>query len=512
MVIETKSPPAVAESPHFAPSYRKDRRESEDFDTAESPKQLVRKVFPSSRWLVAIIVTFAGLSIFYNLTTPIGEGPDEQDHIRYVEHLVRFYSLPDISIPEGSDRPYTIEAKQPPLYYMMQAGLMLALGRGGNALAPELPEDKSFGPKKTDDDTRYDHPPVPMGLLPWTYIMRLFSMLFGIPIILLVFATTREVFSASDHEPLAVGAAAATGLLPQFTFMFSVVNNDHLAILVGVAISYYLVRILKRGANWRRTAKLGLLLGLALWTKNNNLVFIPVGLFVLVLSGLPGRFTYAPNLLRKTWRSWIAKHVGMILLASALCVIVGGWWMLRHQLIYGDPFARDAINQMAARVFPGYDTGYTRSDPGDLVTQVIFMIGTHFGAFGFMAVLAPAILYNSYITLILLSMVGLLAAMARRKMSGVQAACLMLGILTLELFYAAMVYYGVWESRLLYPTLALTSMLLVSGMYYLVRVLLPKNSEFFAATVSAIIWVVFMGASNIYMLLAAQIPAFYGKL
>ncbi len=52
----------------------------------------------------------------------------------------------------------------------------------------------------------------------------------------------------------------------------------------GSATSYWLARLLPRGTRLVDAATLGMLLGLALLTKMNNLIYLPVGLLVLAVS------------------------------------------------------------------------------------------------------------------------------------------------------------------------------------------------------------------------------------
>src|SRR6476469_562210 len=77
-------------------------------------------------WLYFILTAYTLLALAYNLAVPIGEGPDEIDHIRYVEYIVRYGQFPPIGTG-SSQRPYTIEAKQPPTYYLLQAAIMYVL-------------------------------------------------------------------------------------------------------------------------------------------------------------------------------------------------------------------------------------------------------------------------------------------------------------------------------------------------------------------------------------------------
>ncbi|HEX9991259.1 MAG TPA: glycosyltransferase family 39 protein [Chloroflexia bacterium] len=509
MITDTPSRPAQADSllatnghiTYTAPS----RREAPKPHTSPTPTYT-----PGRKWLLAIIYAYVGLCTLYTLLTPIGEGPDEYHHIRYVEYLVRYGQLPPIRTGDSTP-PYTLEAKQPPTYYLLNAGIMLALGRSGKLLVPDLTHRPYGGQYLDPPATMYPHAPVPADLLPWTYIMRATGMLFGICTILLTFATVRQVFPRQEESPLAVGAAALVGLLPQFTFISSVVNNDNLAILIGVATSYVMVRILMHGANWRRAASLGVMLGLVLLGKSNLLIFIPAGLLVLCLPGLPLRS------LRGNPRNWgrpnlayIKHRLPLLALSLVICALVGGWWTFRNISTYGDPLGHNAVNQMASEIALNPVVAVPVTDSADIgmhVRQLVFTSRTHFGWFGWEAVEAPALLYGLYFALISLSIIGLLLDFKRRTINGRQAACLLLGALIFELGYVAMTYNAAWRGRLIFPALALTSLLVVRGTYSWLN-LLSKGRLGYAPTAAML--AAFLGLSNVYCLFALLVPAYYG--
>src|SRR6476659_4577296 len=77
--------------------------------------------------LAAIVLLSVALSIAYARVIPWGEAPDETSHERYVEYVVRFARLPEIT----ANHPYTNESQQPPLYYALGA-----LAVWGSRLAP----------------------------------------------------------------------------------------------------------------------------------------------------------------------------------------------------------------------------------------------------------------------------------------------------------------------------------------------------------------------------------------
>lgn len=472
------------------------------------PPPALDRVFHERRWLVFIILLYTILCLFYNLLTPIGEGPDELDHIRYVEYLVRFGSFPPIRTGT-SQPPYTIEAKQAPAYYAINAGVMLALGRSGKSLAPELSQTSQAEFERTR--MRYIHTPIPPDLVPWTYIMRLVGALFGIATIILTYATVREVFPRPEEAPLSISAAAMVGLLPQVTFLSSVVNNDNFAKLVGASVAYTLVRLLLRGVTWRRAASLGILLGVLLLSKQNNLIYVPVSLLTLLLPALP-RFRPASGA-TSSWRLWagawlrfLKARLPIVVLVATLAFAIGGWWYARNVLLYDDILARSAVNEMVREAMPTYITVIDMSDARQHAKGLLITASTHFAWFGWESVPAPIPLYLMYFALLFMSVVGLIIEVLRHQLTGNQAACLMLALLVFELFYISQIYQSFWRGRFLFPALVLTSLLAARGTYTWMSVLIRNQSAYVS---SAIVWVVFLIISNLYCLLGALVPTFY---
>ncbi|MGA7730988.1 MAG: glycosyltransferase family 39 protein [Chloroflexia bacterium] len=448
-------------------------------------------------WLLAILAAYALLSLAYNLLVPVGEGPDEVDHIRYVEHIVRYGHLPAIGTG-SSERPYTIEAKQPATYYLIQAAVMLALGRDGKQLIPEMETDLAF----RTTGVRYRHPPIPDDLLPWTHIMRFFGMLCGLGTIVLLYATTREVFTDERRAPLAL-AVASMGLLPQFTFITSVVNNDHLAIVMGAAISYLMARTLMRGVTWRASLLLGLALGVGLMTKTNLLVYIPIALLALALPGMP-RFAAKEKGAWGGWaREWAAfarKRVPVLAVVGAICLLVGGWWLLRNLLKYGDLLGTSAVSEMAQQVFPRFIITFDASDPAVFFERLMYTVDTHLGWFGWESLRAPEPFFWVYYALLVLAILGLVALIFRQELTGWQKACLMLAVLVFELFYVSLVWHGAWRGRLLFPALASTGLLAVVGTYSWLGMVLKGRWKESAPMVTAVVWGGFLLVANVVSL------------
>ena len=69
--------------------------------------------------LFALVTLYLLLGLGYSLVVPLGESPDEVDHVRYVQFLTSKGRLP-VMQPVAADND-TMEANQPPLYYLLGA-------------------------------------------------------------------------------------------------------------------------------------------------------------------------------------------------------------------------------------------------------------------------------------------------------------------------------------------------------------------------------------------------------
>jgi hypothetical protein len=66
-------------------------------------------------WLLAaVLLAFVTLAVWYSVTIPLGEAPDEVPHFTYIRYLAQHRTLPTTHDEH--------EAFQPPLYYALAAG------------------------------------------------------------------------------------------------------------------------------------------------------------------------------------------------------------------------------------------------------------------------------------------------------------------------------------------------------------------------------------------------------
>ncbi len=109
-----------------------------------------------------------------------------------------------------------------------------------------------------------------------------------------------------------------------FTYVHGVVNNDPLLICAFAGTAWQWARILRFGASRREVLVLGLLIGVAINTKETALGLLPLSLVVLALE--PGAMS---------WRQRLARMGAII----AVATVLAGWWYARKWALYGRPMA-----------------------------------------------------------------------------------------------------------------------------------------------------------------------------
>ena len=243
-------------------------------------------------FMSALIVLYLLFAVAYNLitpaATPIQHNPDENAHLIYVQTVASGH------LPVFTDVMHGYENHQPPLYYVLCVPVYLAAhGLGASAAA---------------------------------HAVRVVSILLGA---LLIFASYRCIRLAFPEQPwAALGTAACVGLLPGNVALSASVTNDALInLLAAICLCLLAAWVGKPGAGDRQAIWLGLVLGAGIWTKTTALVLFPTVLLACYLT--------ARN--RQTSPAGAGRMAGV---ACGLGFVIGLPWLLRNQLLYGDPLAQ----------------------------------------------------------------------------------------------------------------------------------------------------------------------------
>ena len=244
--------------------------------------------------LTGLVLAYLLLAVGYGMVTPAAtpeqHNPDENAHMQYVQTLASGH------LPVFTDAMHGYENHQPPLYYALAAPFYRAAKGQGEATA--------------------------------TRAVRAVSIVLGALLILASFWCVRTAFP--DQPWLALGTSAAVGLLPGNVAVSASVTNDALTNLVlaaGLGLLAKLVMVTEPSDRNRWALWLGAALGLGIWTKASALLLFPTVLLACYLLA-------ARNL---TTGAQAARVAGI---ACGLGAFIGLPWLLRNQILYGDPLAQ----------------------------------------------------------------------------------------------------------------------------------------------------------------------------
>lgn len=350
----------------------------------------------ANRFLLAILALYLALGVTYSVVNPLFESPDEALNYENIRFLIEERRLPVLK----PDKP--TKAHHPPLYYVLGALLTHWVPNQHFEAITERVNPfwiHKVGEYSVDNKSLYLHNPtlehfpyrdVALGV----HLVRWLSLLMGLGTVLLIYRTTRELLP--DHPSLAVGAAALIAFNPMLLFISSSVHDDPLANLVAAALLYITARTLSQGATTRRAVALGLLTGAAILTKLTCLLILPtVGLALLwrVLSDQK----------RSGWQETL--RLGAVV--AMLALLVGGWWLVRNQILYGEP------TSMGRQVEAWGGTRENAPDVAAAIRELSFLHDSFWGAFGYGQIPMPHWVDGLTRILSLLTIGGLMLFAAR---------------------------------------------------------------------------------------------------
>lgn len=342
-----------------------------------------------NRILLLILLGYVLVSVTYALATPPLESSDEYKHYPVVQHIQTTFRLPVLDPDEPGL--WLQEAVQPPLYYVLMAGLTFWIDTSD---LPDLhqvnPHAFVGNPNQVANKNLIIHRPTDEQF-PWqgsvlaVYVIRLATILLGMGTIVV---TAR--LGALLHGPdIGLLAAALTAFNPMFLFVHAAVNNDALSILLGSLGLYLLVNLWRDSPDprreWSRYVILGAVLGLGIVTKLSLAGLL--ALAGLALAWLSWR--------RREWRHLVFG--GSLILAMAMLLVLP--WIIRNWQLYENPTALNVfIEVQATRDGPITWQGWV----GEFGT----FYRSYWGLFGGVNIAMPEFLYSIYNLLALAGVIG----------------------------------------------------------------------------------------------------------
>jgi 4-amino-4-deoxy-L-arabinose transferase-like glycosyltransferase len=384
----------------------------------------------------ALVAAYILVGYLYAVGMPAGKGPDETAHARYVEYLAQERKLPVFN-PADPDPDY--EFHQPPLYYLICMPTYLLAG--------------------SDEAARQT--------------LRFLTLLLSAALLYLTFALGRSL--APDNPWTALGAAGVVAFLPMQLALSTSIGNDALANTFCAAAVLLLVLYLRghglHNARERERAPgagsavaVGIMIGLAVLTKSIAVLLFPVAWLAAVLAARRSE--------RFAWRQ-LARDVA---LTTGIALLLCGWWLLRNQLLYGDPLAQGAFLQAFEGRRPSpqsfmeqYDVSLLGSYVGEVMIWTAASVTGVFGPvranrFAFF----PFWVYIATGLAAAVAAVGFARYLSRGKLAGWQrqawGLCALLAALLLASFVQFNMHFFQAQARYLFPALAPAALAVCLGL------------------------------------------------
>lgn len=415
--------------------------------------------------MVGIGVVFVILGTIYSLITPVFEASDEIDHYPVVQYIATTGKLP-IQHP-GKESLWHQEGSQPPLYYLMSAGLTYWINTSdlGTVLIRN-PHAKLGIPLDPENKNMLIH--TPAEAFPWhstvlaVHIIRFFGVLLGLGTVCFAYLIAYQIDPANQWLP--IFAAAVTAFNPMFIFISASVNNDNLAILLCSWTMWLCTRIIKDGLTVRRAASLSITTALAAISKISGLTLLPIIGVVLVVYGIRTR----------QWQRVLYTTIAGV----TTIMLFAGWWYVRNIILYHELLGLKTHIAVA---------GGRTIDLVTLIRQESYGFWVAYWAlFGAVNILADSAVYGFYALLSAISIIGMIIWFLRQLLLDSLDAMLVPGILVLQ---AMVVLVGIirWtmqtyasQGRLLFPAIGALSALTALGLLSTV----PKGAQPLVALVA----------------------------
>lgn len=359
-------------------------------DHRNNPISPVRK-----HWsLFLILLAYLALGLTYSVVDPILEASDEVFHYPVVKQIADGRGLP-IQDPKDLTPLWQQEGSQPPLYYLIAAGLTSWIDTGtmdtiilknphAQIGRPGARNNVNMVVHSAEEDFPYH------GVSLAVHLIRVLSVLMGAGTVALIYLIALTV--VPGNRILASLATALAAFNPMFLFISASVNNDNLTILLCTLGLYLILRGVRSRPSWTWALGLGIVAALSTLTKLSG-----ISLFPLVA------FAFASVAARRgSWRTLVT----WALIVAAVFVVLDGWWLWRNFQLFGDPTGLNAMLDRAGR---------RPTNPGPFVlwAEGQGFRRSYWGVFGGFDVGADEVFYQFFDALSALGLLGLVVLLVR---------------------------------------------------------------------------------------------------
>jgi len=412
--------------------------------------------------LIVLVYLFLGLA--YGLVVPLFENLDEVEHFEVTRYVADHGRLPVHGTPASETYHYRQEASQPPLYYLLSAGLVRLLELRADDTTPFLHLNPwvACGPGGAslyDNRAVLYHNPN-LEAFPWqgtslmVHVLRAWSTVLQAVTVASTYALARLAFPRRREVGLL--AMAIVAFNPQFLLVASGVNNDNLVVPLVTIGLHLLLRTWRDGLSARRAVGLGVLTGLAGLAKLSGWLLLPLSATVILIRACrPTSSSTRPPVSSSTRLSPASLFIVHCSLFIFPALAVSGWWFWRNWQLYGDPTALQPMLELVG----------TRS--GSLI-QPLLEAGWMFRSFWGQIPCSfyPPGFYAFYAVLTTLALGGLVRHW-RRLASAERATVAILA----GWFLLVVASWARWDAvtpapggRLLFPALPAVALLMALGM------------------------------------------------
>ncbi|MDX1413224.1 MAG: DUF2142 domain-containing protein [Candidatus Promineifilaceae bacterium] len=387
---------------------------------AETGRSLATKYEPK-RIRIGLLLLLAAnflVTAAYGFINPLFEAPDEQFHYYTVQLIADSRRLPFVPVGVIEDEWISQEAAQPPLYYLIGAGLISAID-SSNAREKIWPNKYPAMGEAGELNNRNIFIHTPSEAWPWhgfalaVHLLRLFSTLLATGTLLCIYSSGRLLW---PHDPYrALLAMGLMAFLPQFNFLFASVSNDTLIIFLTSAAIWQLIRAWQGPITRGRHLLLGITIGLAMLSKNAGLILLIYAAGFMVLRSLRdvwqsehrGNIAGGRSEQQSRDRAFWHQFSQIILFVILPPLLIAGWVYVRNHLLYGD---LTATNQFLR---------FSSGDRQATVLQVVRESGglwlSLIAVFGWFNIRPPEWVYWFWNGVVLLSVGGAAWSFVRRQ-------------------------------------------------------------------------------------------------